>query len=476
MTSTHKKRRSRKKSKFYDIDCDIERKKCETSSKYNKDSIAELAEKCGVDIYNEKGKVKPRKQLCKELEENQNTVEFEYISEPDIEDMLPMSITENPPFVLIEKDTTDIVKRYTKENLKGKKKKELLDIADELGIEKWKNKSIKYQNIADIIDAIIQSSPSTEVKEPVIIIEEGTETPVIVVETVEPEYTADELMSKQKKELLSIAEKHGITKWLNKSIRYHNKSEIVDAIIDYVGEKKVSVPNVIASDMEIPIKAVSPIKMISKKPSDILNLIYKKKQDLLNAIECNPLENKFCSENNVCDTTKTPNVCISKEEGEYRFKEDDDVQLIEYNGKRILGTNASLNLFNELVIGGGGVEESKENRPQKLETVIPVKYLKKPITKTTVCEICTFVNDPGATECIVCNSDFSDEQVNNLLTEGTEIIEKEDLIPEGTEIVELKNIEDILNEIQETDDINLKKFEGMDEAKKKVLYCLGLIN
>lgn len=470
-----RRRRSRKKSKFYD-DCNIDRKKCETDNKnYNKQAIADLAEKCGVDIYNEKGKVKTRKELCKDLEENRAIdVEFEYDIEPDIEDMLPMSITENAPLVVVERESTDNVKRYTKQNLKGKKKQELLEIADELGIEKWNNKSIKYQKNSDIIDAIIYSSPDVaEVKEPIIIVEEETQTPVIVVETEEPQYTYDELLSKSKKELLKLAENYGVEKWLNKGIKYHNKPEIVDAIIDYVGEKKVAIPSVIAT--ETPIKVVSPIKMISKQPSDILNLIYQKRQELINAIECNPTQNKFCSDDNVCDTTQTPNVCISKEEGEYRDKHEEDTELVEYNGKKILGTKSSLDLFTELT---GGVEESKGNyeEPSHLETVIPVKFLKKPITKTTVCNICTFVNDPGVTECIICNSDFTDEQVNNLLTEGTEIVEKSDIIPEGTEIVELKNIEDILNEIQETDDINLKKFEGMDEAKKKVLYCLGLID
>jgi len=468
MLSIRRNRRRSRKSKFYD-DCNIDRKKCETDNKnYNKQAIADLAEKCGIDIYNNKGKVKTRKELCKDLEENRTAdIEFEYDIEPDIEDMLPMSVTENTPLVVIERESTDIVKKYTSENLKGKKKKELLEIAEELGIEKWNNKSLKYQNNSVIVDAIVSSSPIVEdIKEPVIILEEGKETPVIVVESVEPQYTYDELMSKSKKELLKLAENYGIEKWLNKNIKYHNKPEIVDAIIDYVGEKKVSIPT------EIPIKAISPVKMISKQPSDILNLIYQKRQELINAIECNPIANKFCSDNNVCDTTQTPNVCISKEEGEYRYKNEEDTEFVEYNGKKILGSKSSIDLFNDLTMGGE--QESKENTI--LETVIPVQFLKKPITKSTVCEICTYVNDPGITECIICHSDFTDTQVNNLLTEGTEIFEKEDVIPEGTEIVELKNIEDILNEIQETDDINLKKFEGMDEAKKKVLYCLGLID
>ena len=74
------RRRSRRKSKFYDDDCDIDRKKCETDNKnYNKQAIADLAEKCGVYIYNEKGKVKTRKELCKDLEENRDMdVDFEY--------------------------------------------------------------------------------------------------------------------------------------------------------------------------------------------------------------------------------------------------------------------------------------------------------------------------------------------------------------------------------------------------------------
>ena len=447
------RRRSKRKSKFYD-DCYIDRKKCETDNKnYNKKSITDLAKKCGIDIYDTKGKIKTRKELCKNLDENlDKNIDFE----PDIEDMLQILITSDNPLVVIEKkESSDIIKKYTKDELKGKKKKELLEISNELGIEKWNNKSIKYQNISDIIDAIISSNPKIE--EQVTIIEEDKETPVIVVE---PQYTYDDLIIKTKKELLKLTENYGIEKWLNKNIKYHNKSEIVDAIIDYMGEKKIQIND------------------ISNQQSDIFNLIYKKRQELINEIECNPIENKFCSENNVCDTTKTPNLCISKEEGDYRYKNEEDTELIEYNGKKILGTKSSLDLFNQLFIGG--YEESKEEpsplETTPLETVIPINFLKKPITKTTMCEICTFVNEPGITECIVCNSDFTDEQVNNLFTEGTEILEKEDIIPEGTEIVELKNIEDILNEIQETDDINLKKIEGMDDAKKKVLYCLGLID
>jgi len=46
-------------------------------------------------------------------------------------------------------------KNYTKEKLKGKKKNELLEIAEKLKIERWKNKHIKYNTIADIIDAIL---------------------------------------------------------------------------------------------------------------------------------------------------------------------------------------------------------------------------------------------------------------------------------------------------------------------------------
>ena len=41
-----------------DDDCNIPQKKCETSANYNKDDIVDIADKCGVDIYNEKGKLK----------------------------------------------------------------------------------------------------------------------------------------------------------------------------------------------------------------------------------------------------------------------------------------------------------------------------------------------------------------------------------------------------------------------------------
>ena len=470
-----RKRNRRSRKRFNDADCDIDRKKCETSSKYNKESIANLAEKCGVDIYNDKGKVKTRKELCKNIEENQDIVDdfVYYSSESDNEDVLPISLIENPPLVLVEGERTDVVKTYNLENLKGKKKAELLEIADNLGIEKWKNKSIKYQNMSDIKEAIISFSPTTlDVKEPIIILDQNKEIPVIVVEddSLDIQYDADELMTKTKKDLLSLAESYGIKKWLNRSIKSHNKSEIVDAIVDYFEGKKPSIPAIISEE----IKIVSPSKIINKEPEDILNLIYQKRQDLLKAIECNPFENKMCNEENVCDISEKPYKCISKEEAEYKEKNEDS-EILNYNGKKIVGTKQSLDLFKSLVYYGEGVEESKESKPIELET-IPVKYLKKPITKATLCNICTYVNDQGVTECIICNSDFTDEEVNKILSEGTEVVEKDNIIPEGTEIVELKNIEDILNEIQDTDYVNLKKFEGMDEAKKKVLYCLGLID
>ena len=92
-----------------------------------------------------------------------------------------------------------------------------------------------------------------------------------------------------------------------------------------------------------------------------------------------------------------------------------------------------------------------------------------------MCNVCTYVNDPDTIECIICNSDLTEEEINNvILPEDTYIIER-DVIPEGTKITELENIEDILNEIQKNDDTKIN-LEGLDEAKKKVLYCLGLLN
>lgn len=453
-----------------DDDCNIPQKKCETSANYNKDDIVEIADKCGIDIYNEKGKLKTRKQLCKEIADQQADVA--------VGQDIPINIPEPQVSVQIPLYTEDILKKNTKAKL--------LEITEELGIKKWKNKAIKGYNKPDIIQAILTAVAVEEpmqvtIPEPMIIVVEDDPPTDIPLEVIEKP-TKKTLNKKTKKELTADVEEYGITKWKGKNIKYQNKPEIIDAILDYF-ETNVT-PIVVPSPPRTPIRIPSAIQSIVPSPlaspKNIQELIKQKRQELLQVLkfkeqeQCNPLKETYCSDDNVCDIGKTPNVCISKEEALYREKKG-LAEVFDINNKNLTGTKKQKSdLFREIF---GGVEESKEPGVDFVfeEEEIPVKPKRKSPSKAIMCQVCTYVNNPDTVECIVCNSDLTEEDINNIvLPEDTYVVER-DIIPEGTRITELENIEDILNQIQKTEDTKIN-LEGLDEAKKKVLYCLGLLN
>jgi hypothetical protein len=66
----------------------------------------------------------------------------------------------------------------------------------------------------------------------------------------------------------------------------------------------------------------------------------------------------------------------------------------------------------------GGVEESKDSykQEQEIPTILQPLVSKKPVSKHTLCNICTYVNDPGSTECIICNSELTEEEIKAVLS------------------------------------------------------------
>ena len=462
-----------------DDDCNIPQKKCETSANYNKDDIVEIADKCGVDIYNEKGKLKTRKQLCKEIAEKQQENNQPFAAE------IPLpTITIPEPLPILE----PVIQRplYTEDMLKKNTKAKLLEIAEELGIKKWKNRAIKGFNKPDIIEAILTAVVVEEplpvpLPEPTVIIVEDdppTDIPLEVIE--KPDKKT--LNKRTKKELLENAEEYGIKKWKNKAIKGHNKPEIIEAILDYFETNFA--PTVVPSPPKTPVRIPSRIPSPVGSPKNIQELIKQKRQELLKVLklreqeQCNPLEGKYCSEDKVCDINKKPNICISKEEALYRENKGTS-EIFKLNNNNLIGNREKqYELFEKLGISGG-VEETKE--PVEFvfeEDEIPISkkaISKKPTSKKVMCNVCTYVNDPDTIECIICNSDLTEEEIKNVILPEDTIVVERDTIPEGTRITELENIEDILNEIQKTEDTKIN-LEGLDEAKKKVLYCLGLLN
>jgi hypothetical protein len=460
-----------------DDDCNIPQKKCETSNNYNKDDIVEIADKCGIDIYNEKGKLKTRKQLCKEIAEKQQENNQPFAPEiplptltiPETEP-LPLSLSIPEPVIQVPLYTEDILKKNTKAKL--------LEIAEELGIKKWKNKGIKGYNKPDIIEAILTAIAVEEplpvpLPEPTIIIVEDEPPTDIPLEVIEKP-TKKDLNKKTKKQLLENAEEYGIKKWKNKAIKGYNKPDIIEAILDYF-ETNVAPTVVPTPPIRIPSPVPSRIPSPITSPKNIQELIKQKRQELLRVLkfkeqeQCNPLEGKYCSDDKVCDINKKPNICISKEEATYRENKG-FANIFNIGDKKLIGNEKQID---DLFKSFGGAEETKEPVEFVIEEEIPISKI--PISKKVMCNVCTYVNDPDTIECIICNSDLTEEEINNvILPEDTIIVEREE-IPEGTRITELENIEDILNEIQKTEDTKIN-LEGLDEAKKKVLYCLGLLN
>ena len=123
----------------------------------------ELAKKCGVDIYNVKGKEKTRNQLCNDLDvlKNINFSDIDYDIESDSDSDIikspvePISMLNIPDNYVVPVITNNRPK-FTKEELGRKKRDDLVNMALVLNIEKVNNKSIKYQNKPIIVNALVE--------------------------------------------------------------------------------------------------------------------------------------------------------------------------------------------------------------------------------------------------------------------------------------------------------------------------------
>lgn len=437
-------------------DCDIEQKKCETSTKYKKDDIVALAEKCGVDILKTNGKAKTRKELCIDIVNSYKNK----AGSPNLPTEAPVQVI--TPIVLPSVTITSVTApEYTEEVLNKKLKPEVLEIASNLGIERYKKANGKIKNARDTKNAIInaildflQSSKS--------IIQPVTQP---IIETVQPlnilteQYTEETLKKESKKELLSIASNLNIKTYQNKAIKSHNKPEIIKAILEKLS--KPASPKAASSKPSSP-KAASIETLIENKRKELLALLKFKE-----CKECDIEKDKYCGYDEICDLTKTPNLCISKEEAEYK-REHSTKSTFKYvlGDNEYLGHEPDIRKIEDIVYKktGGGFGECKED----------IKYspITKPITKKKLCKTCEFSNESTSFECIICNSKLlTDKDINGIYpTSGTD-----HNIPGGTEIIESDNIEDILYKIQKNDSINPDSLRGLDEAKKKVLSCLGLL-
>jgi hypothetical protein len=441
---------------------------------------------CGVDILKTNGKAKTRKELCIDIVNSYKNK----TGSPNLPTEAPVQVI--TPIVLPSVTITSVTApEYTEEVLNKKLKPEVLEIASNLGIERYKKANGKIKNARDTKNAIInaildflQSSKS--------IIQPVTQP---IIETVQPlnilteQYTEETLKKESKKELLSIASNLNIKTYQNKAIKSHNKPEIIKAILEKLSKpaspkaasSKPSSPKAASSKPSSPkaasSKPSSP-KAASSKPASIETLIENKRKELLALLkfkeckECDIEKDEYCDDE-ICDLTKKPNLCISKEEAEYK-REHSKKSTFKYvlGDKEYLGHEPEIRKIEDIVYKKtGGFGEYKED----------IKYspIAKPITKKKLCKTCEFSNESTSFECIICNSKLlTDKDINGIYpTSGTEIFESTDPfnIPGDTEIIESDNIEDILNKIQKNDNITLDSLHGLDEAKKKVLSCLGLL-
>jgi hypothetical protein len=201
--------------------------------------------------------------------------------------------------------------------------------------------------------------------------------------------------------------------------------------------------------------------------------LLKKLQEKQN-IECDP-EGDPCSNDYFCDISKTPNICVPPEEAKYRVDKNKAKSLF-YNNKKLVGTPDSIDNFRRMIEEGRGEYKMSDyftppTQPAPVTTVFePIQQL-----KNIVCKICTFNgNSPDDKYCIACTLPLNEEELSTLFpNEETEIIEQ-DMVPEGTEIIDARNIEEILNDIQRKEDVPI--LPNLDEAKRKVLNCIGLLN
>ena len=473
--------------------CDIEEKKCNTSQKYKKEDIILLAQNCGVDILNEKGKTKSRKELCRDianrhLETSQNLVPA--ITQPV--DILVEEIVK-PIDIVVEEEISEsggIKPRFTENELKSKKVPELKEIAGTLGVKKNQNKPQLIQAILDKIDADfpVNIEPAvTQMLPPIITTPEP--------KYVSKRYTEKELKSKKVPELKEIAGTLGVKK-------NQNKSNLIQSILDKIEEDEVSVDIVVDEEpLSVFTRPLSP-RPSSPRPSSprplsprpviqpdldiniptITDLIKKKRDELETLLkikkqqECNPLKGLKCDDNKFCNIDK--NVCISSEEAMYKQNKG-IAEISTFNDQNIIGSKSALNLLNTIKdddIFSGGVEETKE-QPVEIPVVVndkPVSKKKRRKNTKILCDVCTFVNDPGSEKCAICGTNLLEleDKLFTLVDENIEIDNIDETLGEGTEITNIENIQNILNEIQTKEDISLN---GMDTAKRKVLSCLGLL-
>ena len=452
---------SNRKSRTLDLipGCDIEQKKCETSQKYKKSDIIELAEKCGIDIYDENNKIKSRQKLCLEIVEKERMRNIVNKTIENVIDMQPVNVPSNN--LITEPVKTQVY--YEESVLKRKKKSELLEITMHLHIDMWNDKPIKNQNKSDMIEAILDYNPPKSAVIPPILSPVVLETEIVLEDepmSLNSLTDGKKLEGFLKNDLLLFANRLKISRWKNKPIKPQKKIDIIDAIKHHFKNIKASVVS----------KPQSPRK--ERQQPDINDLIRQKRLELVKVLRnkaaeiCDPLNNINCSSNKVCNINKKPNTCISPEESDY-IEGKGQSESIFYNNKKIIGSDKAIKTFRKMIseIESEGVEEKKNEWPLTLKK-----------TKQLLCQICTYTNEPNSQECIVCQSELLDEDTVSGLMEGTEIIETIDNMKEGTEITDMASIEEILNEIQNADNVTAKNISSMDEAKSKILKCLGLLS
>ena len=137
-----------------EIDCDIEEKKCKTSTKYKKSDIVDLAIKCGI----EPGK-KSRNQLCEEIVKL-NTSEAPI--SPSSRSSSRSSRRSSRSSRSSSRSSSSRSRSRGTPDISKKTKNELIEIAESMGITKINNRSIKYLNKDVIFKAIQDNTPEEQ--------------------------------------------------------------------------------------------------------------------------------------------------------------------------------------------------------------------------------------------------------------------------------------------------------------------------
>ena len=473
-------------------ECGISEDDCnKRGKKYKKDDIIALAENCGVYLYKENSKgeevMKTIKELCRDIVNNQaqQKQQTQQLTETVVEPVANIVVPETivTPVVqtvkAVSKYKCGMKKTSCKRSFNKNNKHELEELAIKCGIDIYKDNG-RIKSISDLCDEIADTEVPEEDEVPVVneIVEP---TPEFVVEEDEDEeeqtqvLTVKELMAKKLPELKEIAGTIGVKK-------SQNKQDLVNAIHEKLkknrkAEKKSEkqIEKQIEKVLDQQITPSSP----RRKPKfrTVTDLIRHKRDELGKILKikkpdfCDPTVGINCKDDNVCDIDKKE--CISPEEAQYKENKG-KVESLDFKGKKVVGKKETIDDFiNNL----DSYEESKYEKvvtPKK-----SVSQQKKPITKQTMCEICTYVNEPGSIECQVCSSELTDKEIATKyeFEENAEIDDRNDEfeIEEGIQINDIENIEQILEEIQNKDNPELNNIEGLDEAKKKILMCLGLL-